>query len=147
MKCPCSGHPNRLRCRFRLPRIRRSTRGRNGQISAAMPPIRMTLPQLFEQPVQTLRWYLWHGNAMTAATTLKVLQIDCDCLPTKTKNLRETVRRVKAQGWELASYLSNNFDTLVNYGHLYRNSLPISSSRTDGCVDEIGNARIGKRAT
>ena len=107
----------------------------------------MTLPQLFEQPVQTLRWYLWHGNAMTAATTLKVLQIDCDCLPTKTKNLRETVRRVKAQGWELASYLSNNFDTLVNYGHLYRNSLPISSSRTDGCVDEIGNARIGKRAT
>ncbi len=53
-------------------------------------------------------------------------------------------RRDKAQCRDIASYFSNNFDTLVNYGRRYRNSLLISLSRTDGCVDDIGNIRIGK---
>jgi hypothetical protein len=27
----------------------------------------------------------------------------------------------------------------------YRNGFPVSSSRAEGCVDDIGNARMGKR--
>jgi hypothetical protein len=103
------------------------------------------LPQLFERPAETLRWYLWHGKVMTAATILKVLTIDCGRLHAETKDLRDAVRRVKARCQELYSYLSNNFDALVNYGHRYRNGLAVSSSRAEGCVDDIGNTRMGKR--
>ncbi len=103
------------------------------------------LPQLFERPAETLRWYLWHGKVMTAATILKVLAIDCNRLCAETKDLREAARRVKARCQELYSYLSNNFDALANYGHRYRNGLPVSSSRAEGCVDDIGNTRMGKR--
>lgn len=103
------------------------------------------LPLLFERPAETLRWYLWHGKVMTAATILKVLQIDCDRLRAETRELREAVRHVKARCQDLYSYLSNNFDTFPDYGRRYRNGLAVSSSRAEGCVDDIGKTRMGNR--
>ena len=103
------------------------------------------LPQLFERPANTLRWNLWHGKVMTAATNLKVLMINCDCLRAKSKKQRTAASRVIARCQELYTYLSNNFDALTNYGHRHRNGLAISPSRAEGCVDDIGNARMGKR--
>lgn len=82
---------------------------------------------------------------MTAATSLKVLMIDCDRLRAKTKEQRAAASRVIARCQELYTYLSNNFDALINYGLRYRNGHAISSSRAEGCVDDIGNARMGKR--
>lgn len=62
------------------------------------------------------------------------------------RNQRPKARaRVKARCQELYTYLSNTFDALINYGHRYRNGLAVSSSRAEGCVDDIGNARMGKR--
>ena len=99
---------------------------------------------LFERPAETMRWYLWHGKVMTAATILKVLQIDCDRLRAETRELREAAKRVKARCQDLYSYLSNNFDALSDYGCRYRNDFAVSSSRAEGCVDDIGNTRMGK---
>lgn len=82
---------------------------------------------------------------MTAATILKVLQIDCDRLHAETRELREAAKRVKARCDELYSYLANNFDALVDYGHRHRNGLAVWSSRAEGCVDDIGNTRMGKK--
>lgn len=83
------------------------------------------LTQLFERPAETLRWNLWHGKVMTAATNLKVLIIDCDRLRAASKEQRAAAARVIARCQELYTYLSNNFDALINYGHRYRNELPI----------------------
>lgn len=103
------------------------------------------LPLLFETPADKLRWYLWHGKVMTAATILKVLQIDCDRLHAESRESREAAKRVRARCQDLYSYLANNFDALVDYGHRHRNGLAVSSSRAEGCVDDIGNTRMGKR--
>lgn len=103
------------------------------------------LQQLFERPAESLRWNLWHGKVMTAATHLKILIIDCDRLYTASKEQRAAAARVIARCQELYTYLSNNFDALTNYGLRHRNGLAISSSRAEGCVDDIGNARMGKR--
>jgi hypothetical protein len=103
------------------------------------------LPQLFERPAVTLRWNLWHGKVMTAATNLKVLMIDCDRLGSGAKEQRASAARVIARCEKLYTYLSNNFDALTNYGRRHRSGLAISSSRAEGCVDDIGNARMGKR--
>ena len=85
------------------------------------------LPQLFEHPAGTLRWYLWHGKVMTAVTTLKV----------------PVVSKPRCQ--ELYAYHSNKLDPLANHGHRYQNGPAVSSSRAEGCVDDIGNTRMGKR--
>lgn len=103
------------------------------------------LSLLFEQPVEALRWDLWHGKVMTAATNLKVLTIDSDRLSVETKDLRDIARHIKARCQELYTYLSNSFDALTDYGRRYRTGLAVSSSCAEGCVDDIGNARMGKR--
>ena len=39
--------------------------------------------------------------------------------------------------------IANNMDNLTDYGRRYRRGLPISSSRAEGCVDDIGDTRMG----
>jgi hypothetical protein len=41
--------------------------------------------------------------------------------------------------------LANNVDALIDYGARYRSKLPISTSRAEGCVDEIANVRMAKK--
>jgi hypothetical protein len=41
--------------------------------------------------------------------------------------------------------LATNVDALIDYGAGYRSKLPISTSRAEGCVDEIANARVAKK--
>ena len=40
--------------------------------------------------------------------------------------------------------LANNTGSLVNYGERYCSKFPVSTSRAEGCVDEIANARVAK---
>jgi hypothetical protein len=46
---------------------------------------------------------------------------------------------------ELRSYVRNNRRAIVSYHRRYHSDRPISTSRAEGCVDEIANARMGKR--
>ena len=103
------------------------------------------MPELFKHPSETLQWCLWHGKIMTTGTRLQCLMIDCSRLSTKDVEVREAAARVRARCRDLYSYLANNRSALTNYGWRYRNGLPISSSRAEGCVDDIGNTRMGKR--
>lgn len=103
------------------------------------------IPLLFKRPAETLRWYLWHGKVLTATTSLQWLMIDCARLTTVDRAVSEAADRVQARCRDLYSYLANNIDSLTNYGQRHRSGLPISSSRAEGCVDDIGNTRMGKR--
>ncbi|WP_104017563.1 ISKra4 family transposase [Roseovarius nitratireducens] len=100
---------------------------------------------LFKRPAETLRWYLWHEQIRTATTGLQWLMIDCARLPADDRVVAEAAGRVQARCRDLYSYLANNMDNLTNYGQRHRRGLPISSSRAEGCVDDIGNTRMGKR--
>jgi len=46
---------------------------------------------------------------------------------------------------DLRRYLANNTSSLITYAEPYRSKLPISTSRAEGCVDEIANARMAKK--
>lgn len=96
-------------------------------------------------PVETLRWNLWHGRIQVAGTHLQWLIVDCARLAKFGTALRDQAQRALARCHDLHSYLTNNLGSLVNYGKRYRSGLPISTSRAEGCVDDIGNARMGKR--
>lgn len=102
-------------------------------------------PVLFGRRAERLRWDLWHGKVRAATTDLRWLMTDCERLCNDDPEVRDAAARVQARCRELYTYLANNMDSLTNYGRRYRNGLPISSSRAEGCVDDIGNIRIGKR--
>lgn len=103
------------------------------------------IPVLFERPTERLRWYLWHGKVRVGTTSLRWLMTDCERLCKDDPEVRDAAARVQARCRELYTYLANNMDSLTDYGWRYRNGLPVSSSRAEGCVDDIGNTRMGKR--
>ena len=102
-------------------------------------------PVLFQRPAKSLRWWLWHGRARVAETYLKGLMHDCTRLAEEPLAVRTAAARVRARCETLYIYFANNMESLVDYGRRYRNGLPISSSRAEGPVDDIANARMGKR--
>ena len=103
------------------------------------------IPVLFGRPAERLRWYLWHGKVRAATTDLRWLMTDCMRLGKDDPEVSDAAARVHTRCRELYTYLANNMDSLTDYGWRYRNGLPISSSRAEGCVDDIGNTRMGKR--
>ena len=103
------------------------------------------MPVLFERPAERLRWYLWHGKVRVVTTSLQWLMTDCERLCKDDLEVRGAAARVQARCRELYTYLANNMDSLTDYGRRYRSGLPIYSSRAEGCVDDIGNTRMGKR--
>ena len=82
---------------------------------------------------------------MTATTSLQWLMVDCARLNTDDRMTAEAAQRVQARCRDLYSYLANNMDSLTDYGRRYRRGLTVSSSRAEGCVDDIGNTRMGMR--
>jgi hypothetical protein len=46
---------------------------------------------------------------------------------------------------DLQGYAQNNRDAIINYHRRYHGKQPVSSSRAEGCVDEIANARMAKK--
>jgi hypothetical protein len=55
------------------------------------------------------------------------------------------VGRLVAHCTELRGYIENNEDALIDYGQRYRAGKPISSSRAEGTVNQLVNARMNKR--
>ncbi len=46
---------------------------------------------------------------------------------------------------ELRAYIGNNEGALIDYGQRYRAGKPISTSRAEGTVNHLVNARMNKR--
>ena len=53
--------------------------------------------------------------------------------------------RLVARCTELLGYLENNEHALIDYGWRYRSGKPISTSRAEGTVNQLINARMNKR--
>lgn len=70
---------------------------------------------------------------------------DCTRLAEEPLAVRTAAARVQTRYETLYTYLANNMQSLVDYFRRYRNGLPISSSRAEGSVDDIADARMGKR--
>ncbi len=102
-------------------------------------------PVLLQHPAKSLRWWLCHGRPRVAETFLKGLMHDCTRLAEEPSAVRTAAARVRARCETLYTYLANDMESLVDYGRRYRSGLPISSSRAIGSVDDIANARMGKR--
>jgi hypothetical protein len=61
------------------------------------------------------------------------------------EKFRPAVARLLWNCDDLRRYLANNIGSLINYGERYRSRQPISTSRAEGCVDAIANARMAKK--
>jgi hypothetical protein len=89
---------------------------------------------------------LWNGHHHKAYETLgRIKSWAKDAIVLAEPGIEEKVRRLAARCTELHSYVGNNEGALIDYGQRYRASKPISTSRAEGTVNQLVNARMNKR--
>lgn len=96
--------------------------------------------------VERLRHLIWNGYAAEACEALWALtHLASEATYLNGEHIGPAVRRLLLHCQELRAYLDNNSNALIDYGSRYRAGRPISTSRAEGSVDEIANARMAKR--
>ena len=88
-----------------------------------------------------LKWRLWHGRGGEALDRLRTI-----LSTTKRPSLLEkaTVRFIRKLTTELIAYLTNNLDSLPNYGQRYRAGQRISSAFVESAVNQLIDKRMSK---
>src|SRR6202020_2561677 len=105
------------------------------------------------EPVQTakvsierIRHLLWLGRPDDADQEIVVLLGHGSKIAERNGiSVQETTNDLQRLCSELKGYAQNNRDAIINYHRRHHGKQPVSSSRAEGCVDEIANARIGKK--
>jgi hypothetical protein len=96
--------------------------------------------------VERLRHLIWNGYADEAGQALWALtHLASEAIYLNGEHLGPAVHRFLLHCQDLRTYLANNESALIDYGIRYRAGRPISTSRAEGSVAEIANARMAKR--
>ena len=93
--------------------------------------------------LESLKWYLWHGNVFKALDELQGLEMDLDAATFETEN--EAVRKLLKGVEELRTYVERNRQFIPNYGERYRNGERIASGFVESAVNQVVSKRMVKR--
>jgi hypothetical protein len=101
---------------------------------------------LIAMRIERLRHLIWNGYHPEARNELFGMRhLISEVAYMNGEAFRPAVARLLWNCHDLSRYLANNTGSLIDYGERYRSKLPISTSRAEGCVDEIANARMAKK--
>jgi len=93
--------------------------------------------------LESIKWYLWHGNVFKALDELQGQEMDLDMATCETKN--EAARRLLKGVEELHTYVERNRQFIPSYGERYRNGERIPSGFVESEVNQVGSKRMVKR--
>jgi hypothetical protein len=112
----------------------------------ALEPIHRRELDIIEYGISRLRHLLWNGYHHEARRELfDVRHLAHEAIYHNGERLRPAVNRFLARCEDLHGYLENNEAALIDYSRRYHSGQPVSTSRAEGCVDEIANARMVKQ--
>ena len=102
--------------------------------------------QAAQASIERVRHLIWHGRqdqadleiALLSGYGRKIAERNGVFVQESTNDLTRLCK-------ELQGYAQNNRDSIINYHRRYHGKQPVSSSRAEACVDEIANARMGKK--
>jgi len=92
--------------------------------------------------LESVKWYLWHGNAFQALQKLEYLEMDLESASYSSKN--ENIRKLLKGVEELHTYVERNQNFLPNYGERYRNGERIASGFVESAVNQVVSKRMIK---
>jgi hypothetical protein len=96
--------------------------------------------------IERLRHLLWNGYHEEAGETLdRIASWAETAISLNGGAVQAKAGRLVAHCTELRGYIGNNEGALIDYGQRYRAGKPISTSRAEGAVNHLVNARMNKR--
>ncbi len=112
----------------------------------ALEPPPLVLPDHAQIDVERLRSLLWNGHHEKACEALgRIASWAKDAVMPNEPAAEAKFRRLAARCAELRSYIETNEGALIDYGQRSRAGKPISTSRAEGTVNQLVNARMNKR--
>ncbi len=93
--------------------------------------------------LESIKWYLWHGNTYEALEHLDTLEMDLDIADEESKD-STTHKLLRAVG-EFQTYIANNQGFIPNYGERYRQGDRISTGFVESTVNYVVAKRFTKR--
>ena len=94
-----------------------------------------------EKRMESLKWYLWHGNVFQAMDEIEDLQVMLDggqALPESGGKLLKALN-------EFHTYIQANEPFIPNYGERWRNDEIIASSFVESAVNQVVSKRMVKK--
>ena len=100
-----------------------------------------SLPNVIAE-LESVKWYLWHGNVYNALRRLDSLDFDIACYD---GNEEERVGKVWKAIHEFQHYIAVNQKYIPNYGERYRYGETISTAFVESTVNEVISKRMVKK--
>jgi hypothetical protein len=91
--------------------------------------------------LESIKWYLWHGNVFKALRQIDHLEADLEgevITGESSEKLRVTLQ-------EFQTYIENNQQWIPNYGELWRAGETISTAFVESAVDQVLSKRFVKK--
>lgn len=99
-----------------------------------------------EKLVQNLRWRIWHGQTAPALDAIEMLLRFGMHMRSQTfGRTNNAALYAVSRTMELQTYLEYNRAALVDYSQRRRTGRAVSTSRAEGLVNDLANARMGKK--
>jgi hypothetical protein len=93
--------------------------------------------------IESIKWYLWHGNTYEALEHLDTLEMNLDAADEGAKD--STTHKLLRAVEEFYAYIANNQTFIPNYGERYRQGDRISSGFVESAVKYVVAKRFTKR--
>jgi hypothetical protein len=90
--------------------------------------------------LESVKWFLWHGNVFRALQIIDELTVDLDVAEPSVSE----AKLLKAVG-EFDSYIRANAERIPNYGERYRAGETISTSFVESAVNQVISKRMVKK--
>ena len=90
--------------------------------------------------LESIKWYLWHGNVFQALQEIESLTLSLDTDATSPEQ-----NRLLKKAEEFETYITNNQQFITNYGERYRNGERISTGFVESTVNQVISKRMVKK--
>ena len=135
MTAVCAGLPMRLTV------LRQTAKGVPEQMGEGEEQYELR-PKVLQQ-LESIKWYLWHGNVFQALNKLQDLEMDLEAAAFESED--ESTRKLLEGVEELHTYIERNQCFVPNYGERYRNGERIASGFVESAVNQVVSKRMVKR--
>jgi hypothetical protein len=93
--------------------------------------------------IESVKWYLWHGNIFQALEQLESLSMDLESADFESPS--ETTRKLLQAINEFHNYIERNRGFIPNYGDRYRNGGRIGAGFVESAVNQVMSKRLAKK--
>lgn len=112
-----------------------------GQYAKGVANIDADQGETITERLESIKWYLWHGNVYEALEEIEDLDWQAEALELDYQHLAKYVKAVH----EFHTYIEQNGSYIPNYGERYRNGERVSTAFVESTVNTVVGKRFAKK--